>query len=146
MQSLLSAIGDASGIVAGAVQQPTVCWIAASIGGTIAGVIGFETIVDAGVLCALGVEPSKRRRGIGAALVDAVRKAARTRGVRRIYAIVPRGNPFLRRFGYEPVADAALTGDLAGSFLGDYSRSNRHQLERFEASCVDISGDGVIER
>ena len=66
--------------------------------------------------------------------------------MRRIYAIVPRENPFLRRFGYEPVADAALTGDLAGSFLGDYLRSNRHELERFEACCVDISEDGVIER
>jgi N-acetylglutamate synthase-like GNAT family acetyltransferase len=146
VQALLAAIGYAPATIAGIVGQPTVCWIAAWIGGTIAGVIGFETIVDAGVLCALGVEPTKRRRGIGTALVDAARKAARTRGVRRLYAIVPRENAFLRRFGYEPVAEAAFTADLAGSFVGDYLRSNCHELESFECCYVDISGDGVIPR
>ncbi len=143
---MLAAIGYAAGPLLAGIEQPTICWIAAWLGDTIAGAIGFETIVDAGLVCALGVVPAMRRRGIGAALVDAARKAARTRGVRRLYAIVPPGNPFLQRFGYEPVAKAALTDDLAGSFVGEYLRTNRQEFERFESCCVDISGDGLIER
>ncbi|HLK86097.1 MAG TPA: GNAT family N-acetyltransferase [Candidatus Binataceae bacterium] len=139
-------MGDAAGPLIASIGQPALCWIAAWLGDTLAGAIGFETIVDAGAVCALGVAPAMRRSGIGAALVDAVRKAARTRGVRRLYAIAPRGNPFLQRFGYQPVNRAALTNDLAGSFVGDYLRSNRQELERFETCCVDISGDGLIER
>ena len=146
VQALLAAIGDTAGMISAGLEQPTICWIAASIGNTVAGVIGFETIVDAGVVCAFGVEPKMRRRRIGVALVDAVRKAARTRGVRRLYAIVPRGNQFLLQFGYEPIAKVKFTDELAGSFVGDYFRSNRHELERFEPLCVDISGDGLIER
>src|ERR1700730_1899798 len=100
-------------MVPGGLDAPGACWIAASVGDAIAGVAGIETIVDAAVIRSLVVVEAMRRRGIGAALINAARKAAHTRGARRLYALGRRGEDYLLRFGFERISGTQLTDDLA---------------------------------
>jgi N-acetylglutamate synthase-like GNAT family acetyltransferase len=144
VQALLAEAGEAAGIIAGG--APGACWIAASIGDAIAGVVGLETIVDAAVIRSLAVAETMRRRGIGAALVIAARKASHTRGARRLYALGRRGEEYMLRFGFERVAAAEMIDDLAGTFTADYLRTHPGELPRIDPLRLDISRDGVIER
>ena len=112
----------------------------------IARVIGIETIVDAAVIRSLAVAEAMRRRGIGAALVTGARKAAHTRGARRLYALGPRGEEYLLRFGFERVAATQMIDDLAGTFTADYLSAHPGELARIDPLRLDISRDGVIER
>jgi N-acetylglutamate synthase-like GNAT family acetyltransferase len=146
---LLSAAGEAAGIVTGGLDAPGACWIAASVGDAAAssvGIVGIETIVDAAVIRTLAVAQAMRRRGIGAALVNAARKAAHTRGARRLYALGRRGDEYLLRFGFEQVAAAEMIDELAGTFTADYLRAHPDELARMDPLRLDISRDGVIER
>ena len=112
----------------------------------IVGVVGVETIVDAAVIRSLAVVEAMRRRGIGAALVNAARKAAHTRGARRLYALGRRGEEYLLRFGFERIAGTEMIDDLAGTFTADYLRAHPGELARMDPLRLDISRDGVIER
>jgi N-acetylglutamate synthase-like GNAT family acetyltransferase len=146
MEAILAAAGKSAGIVAGGLDAPGACWIAASVGDAIAGVAGIETIVDAAVMRSLVVVEAMRRRGIGAALINAARKAAHTRGARRLYALGRRGEEYLLRFGFERVAAKEMIDDLAGTFTSDYLRAHPDELARMDPLRLDISRDGVIER
>jgi len=143
---MLAAAGESAGIIAGGLDAPGACWIAASVDGAIAGVAGVETIVDAAVIRSLVVVEEMRRRGIGATLIKAARKAAHTRGARRLYALRRRGGEYLLRFGFERVAAKEMIDDLAGTFTSDYLRTHPDELERMDPLRLDISRDGVIER
>ena len=145
-EAILADAGEAAGIIAGGLDAPGACWIAASMGGAISGVVGVETIVDAGVIRSLAVVESMRRRGIGAALVNAARKAAHTRGARRLYALGRRGEDYLLRFGFERIASTEMIDDIAGTFTADYLRAHPGELARMDPLRLDISRDGVIER
>lgn len=112
----------------------------------VVGIVGVETIVDAAVIRSLAVAEAMRRRGIGAALVSAARKAAHTRGARRLYALGRRGEEYLLRFGFERVAAADMIDDLAGTFTADYLRAHPNELARMDPLRLDISRDGIIER
>ena len=116
------------------------------MGHAISGVVGVETIVDAAVIRSLAVVEPMRRRGIGAALVNAARKAAHTRGARRLYALGRRGEDYLLRFGFERIAGTQLIDDLAGTFTADYLRVHPGELARMDPLRLDISRYGVIER
>ncbi|HEY2524825.1 MAG TPA: GNAT family N-acetyltransferase [Candidatus Binataceae bacterium] len=158
IEALLAQAGESAGITAGGLDAPGGCWIGASIGDAgdgagiaLVGVIGMETIVDTAVIRSLAVAEAMRRRGIGAALVGAARKAAHTRGARRLYALGRRGQDsivrdYLLRFGFEPVARRAMLEDLDGTFIASYLRVHPEQLARIDALLLDISRDGVIER
>jgi N-acetylglutamate synthase-like GNAT family acetyltransferase len=143
---MLAAAGEDGGFIAGGLDAPGACWIAAAVGDAIAGVAGIETIVDAAVIRSLAVAEAMRRRGIGAALVKAARKAAHTRGARRLYALGRRGEEYLLRFGFERVAAAGMIDDLAGTFTADYLRAHPDELAQIDSLWLDISRDGVIER
>jgi N-acetylglutamate synthase-like GNAT family acetyltransferase len=144
--AVLADAGEAAGIITGGLDAPGACWIAASIGNAISGVVGVETIVDAAVIRSLAVAEAMRRRGIGAALVNAARKAAHTRGARRLYALGRRGEDYLLRFGFERIAGTEMIDDLAGTFTADYLRAHPGELARMDPLRLDISRDGVIER
>jgi len=144
--AILAQTGEAAGIIAGGLDAPGACWIAASVGDAIAGVAGIETIVDAAVIRSLAVAGSMRQRGIGAALVNAARKAAHTRGARRLYALGRRGEEYLLRFGFVRVAATETIADLAGTFTADYLHAHPGELARMDPLRLDISRDGVIER
>jgi len=87
-----------------------------------------------------------RRRGIGAALVGAARKAAHTRGARRLYAFGGDGIGYLDRFGFEWVAPGEMIADLDGTFIAGYFGSRPEAFVRLATMRLDISRDGVIER
>ena len=144
--AILADAGEAAGIITGGLDAPGACWIAASIGNAISGVVGVETIVDAAVIRSFAVAEAMRRRGIGAALVNAARKAAHTRGARRLYALGRRGEDYLLRFGFERIAGTEMIDDLAGTFTADYLRAHPGELTRMDPLRLDISRDGVIER
>ena len=146
MAAILAAASGSAGIIAGGLDAPGACWIAASVGDAIVGVAGIETIVDAAVIRSLVVVEAMRRRGIGAALVKAARKAAHTRGARRLYALGRRGEEYLLRFGFERVGAKEMIDDLAGTFTNDYLRVHPDELARTDPLRLDISRDGVIER
>ena len=146
VEAILAGVGESAGIIAGGLDAAGACWIAASLGDTIVGVIGIETVVDAAVIRSLAVAEAMRRRGIGAALVTAGRKAAHTRGARRLYALGRRGKEYLLRFGFERVAATQMIDDLAGTFTSDYLRAHPDDLLRVDALRLDISRDGIIER
>jgi N-acetylglutamate synthase-like GNAT family acetyltransferase len=87
-----------------------------------------------------------RRRGIGGALVIAARKAAHTRGARRLYALDGDGIGYLDRFGFERVTPSEMIDDLAGTFIAGYIGSRPEAFAQLAAMRLDISRDGVIER
>ena len=110
-----------------------------------------ETIVDAAVIRSLAVAQAMRRRGIGAALVGAARKAAHTRGARKLYGLGRRGpddasQDYLLRFGFVRIELAAMIEDLEGTFTASYLRAHPERLARIDALRLDISRDGLVER
>ncbi len=82
---------------------PAGCYLLAYAGAEAVGVVGVETVVDAGLISILMVIEPMRRRGIGAALLAAARKAAHTRGARQLFAIAS-DSGYLPRFGFAPIS------------------------------------------
>lgn len=104
-------------------QQPGSCVLLAYSGDATVGIVAITTSVDVGRLTLLWVAETMRRRGIGAGLVGAARKAAHTRGVRTLLASCPlEVGGYLRKLGFDQAAAPAPTWIL------------------------DLSRDGIIER
>jgi GNAT superfamily N-acetyltransferase len=122
---------------------PAACYLMAYLGADPAGAVGVETLVDAAYISLLFVTESTRRRGVGAALIAAARKAAHTRGARRLFALASDGN-YLRRFGFVP-APMDEFSDAFGAVDADCARM-APESARCAAFSLDISRDGVIER
>lgn len=139
---------SAAGMMTGGVESPGACYLTAHVGDEAAGVIGIEVRVDAALIRSLLVVEPMRRRGIGAALVEAARTAAHTRGARTLYAIAPTGVAidYFARFGFMRVAADQMLAALAGTFTADHLRQHPHDLARLCTWSLDISRDGVIER
>ncbi|NJC35268.1 ribosomal-protein-alanine N-acetyltransferase [Sphingomonas jejuensis] len=78
--------------VTGLLGLPGTWLMTASDAGTPAGFALARATLDEGELLLIGVRPLFRRRGTGAALVEAVVAEARTRGVRRLHLEVRDGN------------------------------------------------------
>jgi [ribosomal protein S18]-alanine N-acetyltransferase len=73
-----------------------------------AGFILTRYVLDEMELLLIAVAPGARRRGVGAALIDHLFDAARSRGITRIYLEMRRGNPAIglyQRFGFEPIGE-----------------------------------------
>lgn len=73
--------------------------------------IGFRSPAEPtlGVIQAVGVDPNRRRRGIGRTLVEAFLADARAAGIQAVETLVWPGNrralPFLEALGFEPDPD-----------------------------------------
>jgi N-acetylglutamate synthase-like GNAT family acetyltransferase len=126
--------------------SPADCYLVAYSGDEPVGVVGVETVVDAGLIRLLMVIEGMRRRGIGTALLGAARKAAHTRGARRLFAIAPDEN-YLSRFGFERITMDELKEAMWGASTADrVPRNVSGDSTQCEAFCLDISADGVIAR
>jgi N-acetylglutamate synthase-like GNAT family acetyltransferase len=138
----------AAGRFAEGVEAPGGCYLLASVGPAVAGVIGIEARVDAALVRSLFVTAPMRRRGIGAALVTAARTAAHTRGARTLYALAAdvQVAAYLERLGFASSAMDALLVALAGTFVVEYLRKRPGDLARYRALALDIAQDGVIMR
>lgn len=147
MAALVSAVGERGEIIANGCDGPGMCWLGAWLDARMVGVAGIETMVDAAVLHSLAVVETMRGRGIGAALVGAARKAAHTRGARRLYAVAGHNAvSYLLRFGFERTASSDMLDELAGTAVAAYFDACPQALARLAVLHLDISRDGVIER
>ncbi len=122
------------------------CYIVAYLGYEPVGVVGVEPMLDAALMRSLCVAEPMRRRGVGAALVAAARKAAHARGVKSLYAFGCGAGDYLRRFGFTEVAVEELTSALAGTpGVACYEARPKHP-DGETAFLLDISRDGIISR
>lgn len=97
-----------------AVDQRELCFVAEGAGGW-QGVLLATRSAD-GAACFINhllVLPRYRRKGIGTALIQRLKEACRSRGIRRIWFFTgERNRGFYERLGFS-VDDAMLAGDVA---------------------------------
>lgn len=142
----VAAMLEAAGMMSEGVNWPAACYLMAFLGNEPVGVIGVEPkVLSALVRSVLVVEPM-RKRGVGARLVEAARKAAHTRGARELYAFSTEAGSYFQRFGFERVPTALLVAALSGTPQVEYYKARPADLAREVAWRLDISRDGVIER
>ena len=134
------------GLMTDGIEWPAACYIVAYFGDAAVGVVGVEPKIDAALIRSLYVDESMRRRGIGAALVAAARKAAHTRGARHLYLFSTDAGEFFERHGFKTVAVDEVIAAIPGVPQVEYYRARPEELAREVAYHLDISGDGVIER
>jgi [ribosomal protein S18]-alanine N-acetyltransferase len=73
-----------------------------------AGFVLTRHVLDEEELLLIAVIPGARQRGVGAALIEHLFTAARTRGVAKIFLEMRRGNPAIhlyQKFGFEPIGE-----------------------------------------
>jgi amino-acid N-acetyltransferase len=135
-----------AGMMTEGIEWPAACYILAYDGDEAIGVIGVEAKIDAALIRSLFVKASMRRRGIGAALVAAARKAAHTRGARHLYLLTKDAGEYFARLGFEPVDVSRVMSAVAGAPQVDHFRAYPEECACEAGFHLDISGDGVIER
>ncbi len=135
-----------AGMMTEGIDGPAACWILAYVGEEAVGVIGVESKIDAALIRSLYVSESMRRRGIGAALLAAARKAAHTRGARHLYLFGADAGGFFERHGFTAVSVADVVVAVSGVPQVECFRAQPAELARQVGYHLDISGDGVIER
>jgi amino-acid N-acetyltransferase len=134
------------GLTTEGIEWPAACYLVAYVGDDAVGVVGVEPKIDAALVRSLYVDESMRRRGIGAALIAAARKAAHTRGARHLYCFSIEAGQLFERHGFTKVPVADLVAALPGVPQVEFYRERPEELAREVAYYLDISGDGVIER
>jgi N-acetylglutamate synthase-like GNAT family acetyltransferase len=135
-----------AGMMTEGIEWPASCYILAYVGDEAVGVIGVEPKIDAALIRSLYVAESMRRRGIGAALLAAARKAAHTRGARHLYLFGVDGGGFFERHGFTVVSVDDVVVAVSGVPQVECFRAQPAELARQVGYHLDISGDGVIER
>ncbi|HKV53619.1 MAG TPA: GNAT family N-acetyltransferase [Candidatus Binataceae bacterium] len=137
----VEAILGPAGVAVADRRESAACFLMARIGDDPAGVAMLEVSVDAGLMRVLFVTESMRRRGAGAALIAALRIAARTRGARMLYALVPPAAcGYLARYGFAETSMAEALRELEDISTGPDDGPQCTALR------LDISHDGIIER
>ena len=134
------------GLMTDGIEWPAACYLIAYFGDEAVGVVGVEPKIDAALIRSVYVDESMRRRGIGAALVAAARKAAHTRGARHLYCFSAEAGQLFERQGFTMVPIADVIAALPGVPEVEFFRARPEELAREVAYHLDISGDGVIER
>jgi N-acetylglutamate synthase-like GNAT family acetyltransferase len=135
-----------AGMIADGIEWPPACYIVAYVGDEQVGVIGIEPMIDAALIRSLLVVESERRRGIGAQLLAAARKAAHTRGARSLYLFSTEAGRFFQRHGFIEVPVAQLVSALDGVPQVEFYKARPDELAREAAWFLDISQDNVIVR
>ena len=143
---LVRAMLARGGLTTDGIEWPAACYLVAYFGDDSVGVIGVEPKIDAALLRSLYVDEPMRRRGIGAALIMAARKAAHTRGARHLYCFSAAAGHVFERQGFATVPVAEVIAALPGVPEVEFFRARPDDLARELAYHLDISADGVIER
>jgi len=101
-------------------------WCAHDAGGE---VIGFAIALWLGRdlhLDEIDVHPDHQRRGVGRALIDALRAHAEAHGARRLtlttFRLVPWNMPWYARLGFVPLEQSALPAELRAIFEDEIAR------------------------
>jgi amino-acid N-acetyltransferase len=135
-----------AGMMIEGIEWPAACYILAYDGDEAVGVVGVEAKIDAALIRSLYVKASMRRRGIGAALLAAARKAAHTRGATHLYLLTKDAGKYFARLGFEPVDVSRVMSAMAGAPQVEHYRAHPEECACEAGFHLDISGDGVIER
>jgi len=143
---VVRAMLSAAGMSTHGLEWPPACYLVAYFGTEAVGVIGVEPSLDAALIRSLYVVEAMRRRGIGAELVAAARKAAHTRGARSLYLFSTDAGGFFKRLKFVEVPTAQLLSALGAVPMVKYYQSRPDDLAREAAWYFDISQDGVIVR
>jgi amino-acid N-acetyltransferase len=134
------------GLTIDGIEWPAACYLMAYFGDEAVGVVGVEPKIDAGLIRSLYVEESMRRRGIGASLIAAARKAAHTRGARHLYCFSAEAGSLFERQGFAKVPVEDVVRAMPGVPEVEFFLARPDELAREVAYHLDISRDGVIER
>lgn len=135
-----------AGLNTDGLEWPPACYLAAFFGKEPVGVIGVEPVLDAALIRSLYVVEAMRKRGVGAELVAAARKAAHTRGARSLYLFSTDVGDFFKKLGFVEIPATQLLEALPGAPQAEYYRARPDDLAREVAWYLDISQDGVILR
>ena len=84
-------------------------------GGRLVGAVALQPAGDDGLLRSLVVDPSRRGKGLGVALVEAVESLAARRGIRRLYLLTETAAEFFPRYGYEATERAEVPPAIAAT-------------------------------
>lgn len=107
-------------------------WIATLMDGTPFGFALVERAEDTGVLAEMSVHPEYQRRGIGAALIEEAAAWADDEGYGWLtlttFADVSFNAPWYERLGFERVAEADLSPDLARRLADEEARGLRGRV------------------
>jgi N-acetylglutamate synthase-like GNAT family acetyltransferase len=121
------------------------CFLMSYLGDEPVGIAELETEVDAALVRSLFVTETMRRRGVGTALIEGARLAARARGARTLYAVAPpTAVGYFARFGFSEVDRARMS--KAFSSLSTHAEAPPNEESECRAIRLDISRDGLIER
>jgi len=83
--------------------------------GRITAAAGLEAYGDVALLRSVAVAPEAAGAGLGSTLTRLALAEARARGAREVYLLTTTAERFFPRFGFSPVARAALPGALGAS-------------------------------
>jgi GNAT superfamily N-acetyltransferase len=143
----VASILEAAAMTTIGVTWPAGCYLMAFVGDEPAGVVGIESRIDAALIRSLTVTGARRRQGIGAALVQAARKAAHTRGSQRLYTLARADAAgYFARLGFVDAPQAELIDALHGTPLVDHLCAHPSEMDGCMPLMLDISRDGLIER
>lgn len=110
--AVLAACG-LSGDDIGAEHMPD--FVLAREGSVGVGVAGLQAFGTDALVRSVGVLPGRRSRGLGAALLAAIERRARSRGVRQLYLLTNDAQPFFARHGYAEVPRCSAPAAVRGS-------------------------------
>ena len=118
--AVIRSILSDSGLPADDFIDGGVTFLVADSGGTIVGTIGLELYPPRGLLRSAAVLPSFRDRGIGALLVEAVIREARSRSLSELVLLTTTAEKFFGRMGFGRIERATLDGEIltSGQFTG----------------------------
>jgi GNAT superfamily N-acetyltransferase len=143
----LRAFLESCGMIVHGIDWAPGCYLFAYVGDEAVGAVGVECRLDAALVRSLCVAEPYRRRGYGAELIAAARKAAHTRGARTLYLFAyPEMESYFARFGFARTGMDAMMRAMSGAPEVEYYRERPDELAREIAMTLDISRDGVIER
>lgn len=111
----ISALLTGSALPVDDLRTSSIGFLVAEDAGAIVGVVGLEAHGDAALLRSLAVAPAQRGQGVGVALVDAVERDARDRGLRQLVLLTQTAERFFAQRGYRVVARGDAPVAVQGS-------------------------------
>lgn len=111
----ISALLTGSALPVDDLRTSSIGFLVAEDAGAIVGVVGLEAFSDAALLRSLAVAHAQRGQGVGAALVDAVERDARDRGLRQLVLLTQTAERFFAQRGYRVIARGDAPVAVQGS-------------------------------
>ena len=109
------ALLEAAGLPVAGVAAGFSRFIVAESNGRLVGVAGLEVYGTDGLLRSVAVDGAWRGRGLGAALTDAVLRAAQAEGIADVYLLTESADAFFARRGFRRISREDVSEAVKGS-------------------------------